>query len=64
MGVKVITIAVGEQRQKILDLPQELTIRVTREDGYAPTQAEIYTAMKIAMDGMIPKKKPRKTPAI
>lgn len=60
MTVKVITIAAGEQRRQVLDLPKELTITVTREDGYAPSQVEIYTAMTIALDSMTPKKKPRK----
>lgn len=61
MNVKVITIATGEQRQHVLDLPEKLTITVTRDDGtYTPSQVEIYTAMTIALDGMTPKKKPRK----
>jgi hypothetical protein len=41
----------------VLKLPNTLTITVTREDGYAPSQSEIYTAMTIALDGMTPKKK-------
>jgi hypothetical protein len=59
MSVEVITIAQGEQRQQVLNLPKRLTITVTREDGYAPSPVEIYTAMTIAMESMTPKKKPR-----
>jgi hypothetical protein len=55
--VRIITIGKGEPRQQVLKLPNTLTITVTREDGYAPSQSEIYTAMTIALDGMTPKKK-------
>lgn len=61
MSVEVITISQGKQRQQVLNLPKCLTITVTREDGYAPSQPEIYTAMTIALESMTPKKKPRKT---
>ncbi|MFK3741645.1 hypothetical protein [Massilia sp. TN1-12] len=60
MSVEVVTIAAGEPRQQVLNLPKRLTITVTREDGYAPSQPEIYTAMTIALESMTPKKKPRK----
>lgn len=61
MSVKVITIATGEKRQQVLDLPEKLTITVTRDDGtYAPSTVEIYTALSIALESMTPKKKPRK----
>lgn len=60
MTVEVITIAAGELRQNILDLPKRLTITVTREDGYAPSSMEIYTAMTIALESMTAPKKTRK----
>ena len=60
MTVEVITIAAGDLRQNVLNLPSRLTITVTRDDGYAPSPPEIYTAMTIALDCMTAKKKPRK----
>lgn len=62
MTVKVITTAPGRLRQHVLDLPETLTITVTRQDGYAASRMEIYTAMKIALDGMTVRKKRAKVP--
>jgi hypothetical protein len=61
MPVKVITSAPGKLRQHVLDIPEILTITVTRQDGFAASRMEIYTAMKIALDGMDIRKKRTKT---
>lgn len=57
--MKIITTSVGEPRTSVLDLPLHYEIKVTRDDGYAPSQPEIYAALKIALDGMTPEKKKR-----
>lgn len=56
MSVKIITKTIGKPRDRILDLPETLTISVERQDGYAPSAGEIYTAFQIALDGMNKKK--------
>jgi hypothetical protein len=57
--IKVITVAEGMPREHVLSLPETLTITVTRQDGFAPSQMEIYTAMTIALDAMKLPKKPK-----
>lgn len=49
--------AVGKQREHVIDLPETLTFSVTRQDGYAPSEMEILTAMRMIVEGKMQKKK-------
>lgn len=56
----VETQAIGKPRDQVIDIPETLTISVSRQDGYAPSVGEIYAALRIALDGMtMTKTKPR-----
>lgn len=57
MTVRIELVGAGTPRREILAMPETLTVKVTRQDGYAPTTGEIYAALHIALESMHTKKK-------
>lgn len=57
MTLKIEIIAVGKQRETIISDPETVTISFQRQDGFSPTQPEIFKALQIALECM----KPRRT---
>lgn len=64
MSVRIVTMGVGTPRTCVLDLAEELTISVSRNDGFAPSKPEVLAALEIALQGMKGKKKTRKRSAV
>lgn len=60
--MKVIIRGTGEKSKHNWNwtIPEAYEITITRDDGHQPTQPEILTALKLAVEAMTPKRKPRK----
>ncbi len=49
MTVKIKLIQEGIQRDQVLYKPDELIIKISRDDGFAPSPPEMYVALKMAL---------------
>jgi hypothetical protein len=60
--MKVIIRGMGEKGKENWNwsIPEAYEITITRSDGHQPTPPEILTSLKLAVEAMTPKRKPRK----
>jgi hypothetical protein len=47
--VNVTLKAVGKPRKTALNIPKEVVIAISRDDGFAPTLGEVYAALNTAI---------------
>lgn len=57
---KVIIQGKGNPRSGLLEMPDSYTVTIEKSNKDMPTEVEIFTVLKIAIDMMTPTKKTRK----
>jgi hypothetical protein len=58
---KVIIQGKGNPQSGLLEMPDSYTVTIEKSNKDMPTEVEIFTVLKIAIDMMTPPKKTRKT---